>query len=260
MNDDFIYRALPEVRKEFAGSLYAKISAATPASFQRGIYRRFRGLRRSHAVLIVLGVLLLVAWSQLRLLIRYVPVGDLWLVEFSRSTQLAPGDQPAIPFVPSPLPTLPFFDGTVMPMPDRTFQIFFPTWIPGGFEAIEPPYEMTAYEATIWMWSNDAGEKIRLFFVGRAGGMRPYAPQGMWKEVSVNGQPAILIHGRYAPTSSENPRAQRKWDETLGLQLHWIMGKHVYTLETYGPYVSEQDLIRMAESVEEMPAWITPTP
>jgi hypothetical protein len=91
--------------------------------------------------------------------------------------------------------------------------------------------------------------------------MRPYAPQGMWEEVKVNDQPAILIHGRLPTTSAENPQAQRKWDETLGLQLHWSIGECIYALETYGPYVSEQDLIRMAESAQAHRPWqLTPTP
>ena len=81
--------------------------------------------------------------------------------------------------------------------------------------------------------------------------MRPYAPVGMYEEVQVNGLPAILIHGRFTLPSSENPNAQRKWDETLGLQLHWMLGKFVYTLETFGAYVSESDLIRMAESMKK---------
>src|SRR5215211_3096956 len=96
-NDDFIYRALPEVPKEFAESLYANLSRDMPSRSRRGVYPWLKGHRRSQVALIALGVLLLIAWSQLRLLIRYVPVGDLWLVELNRSTQLAPGDQPAMP-------------------------------------------------------------------------------------------------------------------------------------------------------------------
>jgi hypothetical protein len=83
----------------------------------------------------------------------------------------------------------------------------------------------------------------------------------MWEEVRVNGQPAILIHGRLATTSAENPQTPRKWDETLGLQLYWDTGKYIHVLETYGAYVSEQDLIQMAESAQEYSPWqLIPTP
>jgi hypothetical protein len=249
MNDDFIYRALPEVPRAFAESLYTNICSDVPSHSKRRAYVRLTGLRRSQVTLIALAVLLMVAWSQLRLLIRYVPVGDLWLVEFAKTTQ---ENQPAIPFVPTPLPT---YDWNSTLAPDElTFIVYFPSWIPEGFQAIEHPLDnSSSYEATIGFWSNAAGEKIRLYFVGRSGGMRPYAPQGMWEEVSVNGQPAIVIHGRFTTTSSENPQTPRKWDETLGLQVHWVIEKYVYTLETYGPYVSEQDLIRMAESATGIP-------
>jgi hypothetical protein len=268
MNDDFIYRALPEVPKEFAESLYAKISTVTPALAQRGIFPGLKGLRRTQVALIALAVLLLVAWSQLRFWVRYVPVGDLWLVEFNRSTQLAPGEQPAIPFVPSPLPTPRFYDPTQMSTAEfeefmqelaQDYVIYIPSWIPEGFHDLENLHEMMFWDSTIWIWSNDVGEKIRLFSVGKAGGMRPYAPKGMWEEVRVNGQPAILIHGRLATTSAENPQTPRKWDETLGLQLYWDTGKYIHVLETYGAYVSEKDLIRMAESAERFPV-IYPTP
>jgi hypothetical protein len=250
MNDDLIYRALPEVRKEFAESLYAKISTVTPALAQRGIFPGLTGLRRTQVALIALGMLLLIAWSQLQLRIRYVPIGELWLVEFAKTTQES---QPAVPIVPTPLPTYDWNN------PDDLLRfLYFPSWIPEGFQAIEPSVDWPYYETSLRLWSNAAGEKIRLYFVGKAGGMRPYAPQGMWEEVIVNGQPAILIHGRLATTSAENPQTPRKWDETLGLQLHWGIGDYIYALETYGDYVSEQDLIRMAESAQGIPV-IYPT-
>jgi len=234
MNDDFIYRTLPEVPKEFAESLYKNISSDMPSRSKRGVYARLKGLRRSQVALIALGVLLLIAWSQLRLWVRYVPVGDLWLVEFAKTTQVG---EPAVPFVPTPLPTHDWNN------PD------------------EPSLDSPFYETSLRLWSNTAGEKIRLYFEGKAGGMHPYAPQGMWEEVSVNGQPAILIHGRLATTSAENPQTPRKWDKKLGLQLYWSTGKLIHVLETYGSYVSEQDLIRMAESAQEFRPWqLTPTP
>jgi hypothetical protein len=165
MNDDFIDRALPEVRKEFAESLYAKISTSTPSLPPRGMHARLKRLRRSQVALIALGVLLLIAWSQLQFRIRYVPIGDLWLVEFGRSTQLAPGDQPAIPFVPSPLPTPRFYDPTQMSTAEfeefmqqvvSEYEIYIPSWIPEGFHDLENFHEMMFWDSSIWIWSNDA--------------------------------------------------------------------------------------------------------
>ena len=258
MNDDFIYAALPKVPKDFAHSLYAKISIDTYS--QSKMYSRIRNSRRVQVVIIILGLLLLVAWSQVRLWVRYVPIGDLWLVELSRQTQIAPGNQFATPFVPTPMPTPEIWDGTIRPE-DLNFVIYFPTWFPYGFSAIEFPQEMMPYESTLAMWNNDAQEKIRLFFVPITGGMHPYAPPGMYEQAQVNGQPAILIHGRLA--LKKPPEKSRKWDETLGLQLHWILGKYVYALETFGPYLSVSDLIRMAESMKDNvppPLWTPHAP
>src|SRR5574339_1051722 len=105
MNDDFIYKALPEVRRDFAESLYARISVQPPSITQQRRVPGLRKLRWSQVAVLILVLLLLVAWSQIRLCIRYVPIGDLWLVEFSL-TQPA-GEAQATGIIPTPgqLPT-----------------------------------------------------------------------------------------------------------------------------------------------------------
>lgn len=251
MNDDFIYKALPDVRKDFAESLYATISAPSLAAQQKRTLR-IGNLRWSQAAMIVLGLLLLVAWSQIRLWIRYVPIGDLWLVEFNL-TQPVNNIRTVEPIpTPGQLATAIIDGQIVMLLPG--FQYLSPDWIPDGFSATTIPGPGYSYEDSIGMWSNDVGETIRLFVVPETGGARPYAPAGMYKEVQINGEPAILVYGRLAPNSAENPQAQRKWDKTLGLQLTWKIKGGIYTLETLGPYVSEDDLIRMAESLKASPA------
>ena len=258
MNDDFIYRALPKVSKEFAQSLYARISAM-PTSL-RATQNQMKGLKWGHVAAIILGLLLLVAWSQLRVWVRYVPIGNLWLVELAQRTQPVLGEQPATIFVPTSMPTPEIWDGTSLPIPDvPKFELYFPAWIPERFARTEIPQEMTPYEQTLALWINDSQEKIRFFHVPIAGGMHPYAPADMYEEVLVTDQPAILIRGHLA--LKKPGEKTRKWDETLGLQLHWIIGEFVYALETFGPYVSEKDLIRMAESMEALShPWIIPTP
>ena len=240
MNDDFIHRALPKVRKHFAQSLYARISTATHRHPQAQIHLMQRIPRRLQVALILLGVLILVAWSQIQLWIRYVPIGDLWLIEFSSSTQQVPSEQSIPPVIPTSEDISIYTFDPPYPVPD---------WIPDGFSATTIPGPGYAYEDSIGMWSNDDGETIRLFAVPKSRGARPYAPPGLYKEVRVNGQPAILVFGRLAPNSSENPQAQRQWDKTLGLQLSWGVEHHIFTLETLGSYISEDDLIRMAESI-----------
>jgi hypothetical protein len=130
------------------------------------------------------------------------------------------------------------------------FQYLSADWIPDGFSPAKIPISAYSYEESIGMWNNQAQETIRLFVVPQTGGAHPYSPPGMYKEVRINDQPAVLVYGRFAPNLPGNPQAARKWDRTLGLQLSWSIEDSVYTLETLGTYVSEEDLIRMAESMK----------
>lgn len=259
MNDDFIYEALPEVRKDFSQSLYAKISTESGRDSRPWIYAMRRIPRRLQVTLIILGLLVLVAWSQMHLWIRYVPIGSFWLIEFSLSDP-APDIQTVQP-IPTlnQLPTEIIDDQIIMLLP--AFHYLAPEWIPAGFSPTQVPGPGYSYEDSIGMWSNDSEETIRFFVVPKTGGARPYAPPGMYEEVDINGQSAVLIFGRLAPNSTENPQAPRQWDETLGLQLSWSLEDSIYTLETLGPYVSADELIRMAESMKRVPGpGETPTP
>lgn len=259
MKDDFINKALPNVSKGFADSLYKRISVSAPSVVEPKVQPKQRPIRLSSIAALVLGMILLVAWSEIRLQIRYVPIGDLWLVEYARVTQNAPGEALPTVFVPTPLPTLRIWHGTTIPEV-KMFRLSFPSWIPKGFSLVESPPEMKSFESTLGIWRNNTKEEIRLFFVPRGGGMRPYAPPGMWKEVQISDQATVLVYGRLALTDPENPTKQRKWDQSLGLQLHWVVGENVYTLETFGSYLSERDLIQMAESMEQIPSWMTDSP
>jgi hypothetical protein len=252
MNDDFIYKALPKIPASFAESLYARISTS-PHSQSSTVRRR---LRLWQVASMILSLVLVIAWIQVVVRFRYVPIGDLWLVELSHPTQSTSIDQLPLGFIPTPGPTVDIADNLRV----TRLKFLAPAWIPAGFVATELPE--TVYDGTMGMWGNSTQEKIRLFFVGRPGGMHPYAPVGMYEEVRVNGQPAVLIYGRLALADPKNPTAQRKWDRTLGLQLYWILDEtsYYYVLETFGSYLSERDLIRMAESMIINPQWTSTPP
>ena len=259
MNDYFIDKSLPKLRKEFAESLYSTISKDTSSVSQPVIYQNLRRRRWLPVAAIALGVFILVAWSQIKLWIQYIPIGDLFLVEIQESMEDFPAGVDMITTIPTPgrLPTV-IFDG----MEGELWELDYlsPTWLPEGFYAAGAPRTMISYEETLGFWSNDNQQNIRLFVVPRHGGMHPFAPAGMYEEVQVNGEPAILIHGRFALIDPDRPTANREWDETLGLQLSWSWGVSVYTLETFGEYLSKSDLIRMAESMESDTPWISATP
>jgi hypothetical protein len=244
MNEEFIIKVLPPVPPRFAKALYDRLAADHSRASLKMFLRHLTIRERWQATAIVLTILLTAACTQIILRSRYVRIGDLFLVEISRLTELVNpgGAAPAIP-TPGQLP-INEYGWTVW-----EFSPGSPKWIPDGFSSIDIPSEMTAYEQTIGLWSNMSNERIRLYIVPQAEGMHPFAPPGEYEEVSVSGNPAILIHGRYTPTSSESPQSERPWSEDLGFQLSWPSHGSMYTLETFGTYLAQAELIRMAESV-----------
>ena len=255
MRDDFIYDILPEVREAFARSLYERISAPRSPTLPFRSYRRLIPISRARlatVLALLAGIVVLVAWSQAVLGIRYVSIGELLLVEISKLGGLAQAGHPP-PAIPTP-GQLPTGVGWATGMEEWEFSFLSPEWIPGGFSPVPLPAQMIAYEETIGMWADDASETIRLFAVPKAGGMHPYAPPETFEQLTVKGTPAILIRGHYRTTSTEDPHGSRPWDETLGLQLYWAEGNSVYALETFGSYVTPADLVRMADSMQISPS------
>ena len=250
MNEEFINRVLPPVPPSFAAALYKRLDANDARTGRKESLLHLTTRQRWQATAIALALILTAAWTQIVLRARYVQIGDLFLVEISRLKELV-NSVGAPPLVPTP-GQLPIneYGWTVW-----EFSPGNPTWIPDGFSSIDIPSEMTAYEQTVGLWSNKAHQRIRLYIVPQAEGMHPFAPPGEYEEVAVSGNSAILIHGRYAPTTAANPQSERSWSEDLGLQLSWPDDGSMYTLETFGPYLASADLIRMAESIApaEMP-------
>ena len=68
------------------------------------------------------------------------------------------------------------------------------------------------------------------------------------EQISINGQPALLIHGWWDING--------KWNQNFGvLQLYWHKGGLLYSLTTQNPIIaikvlSEEELIRIAESIK----------
>jgi len=83
----------------------------------------------------------------------------------------------------------------------------------------------------------------------------PVAP-GSYKEVQVNGKPAILVRGDwdylqrgFVPLEETRQEFVSRWDRDAGLQLYWPDGDVMYHLYAWQD-VSAEDLIRMAESAQ----------
>jgi hypothetical protein len=144
---------------------------------------------------------------------------------------------------------------------DCTLQI--PTWAPDRFNwdgKVNPYWVMDGGQIS-WIHPDDQSS-ITLLFTPLQGwnGTRRLsydsytdaAVPGSYREVKVNGQSAVLIHGlwtlpykaNYSITDWTNP----VWDGQVGLSLYWVENQVEYRLLTYSNTVSVQDLIHMAES------------
>jgi hypothetical protein len=132
-----------------------------------------------------------------------------------------------------------------------------PVWTPDDFslssDVVWPP------TFPVWTlslnWSDSQNNYINLFVhQGEGGEIR--VPRGAWKEVSVNGLPAVLVRGNFPwrqmppPESPEwETGVELTWDKNAGIRLIWNQGGARYQLEIHGDYLDEDDLIRMAESM-----------
>jgi hypothetical protein len=101
-------------------------------------------------------------------------------------------------------------------------------------------------------WFNMATQE---YIVGEPTVWGPVAP-GSYKEVQVNGKPAILVRGDwdylqrgFIPLEETPQEFVSRWDRDAGLQLYWPDGDVMYHLYTWQD-VSAEDLIRMAESAQ----------
>jgi hypothetical protein len=257
MNDNFLYESRPGLRNGFADELYAKISN------DKSVFARFRHfsdtatqkLRLGTAI--ALGIVVIVACAHILLEPRNVQVGTIWVQE-GDDTLLIPkgwGWSPSTEATAlSSPPVLIPIDEAVELLP---YRLKIPVWTPDDFslssDVVWPP------TFPVWTlslnWSDSQNNYINLFVhQGEGGEIR--VPRGAWKEVSVNGLPAVLVRGNFPwrqmppPESPEwETGVELTWDKNAGIRLIWNQGGARYQLEIHGDYLDEDDLIRMAESM-----------
>lgn len=254
MNDKFLYEARPGLRKEFADELYARISN------DESIFTRFLDFsnlaqkKLKLGIAIMIGVVIIVACTRLLLEPRNVQVGTIWVQEGSatRTVKYHFQEQDE-PVLSSPGKTIPIDDAIAM----LPFKMKIPEWTPDEFSLAEdtilPPVP-PAWNVTL-TWINSQNNQIMLF-VGDGQVGELHVPRGMWKEIRVNGLPAVLVRGNF-PLSQlpppDSPKWEKgfewKWDKNAGLNLVWSQEGALFSLQTFGNYLDKDDLIRMAESM-----------
>lgn len=267
MNDEFLTRYRKTPRAEFAIALYKRISQQPQPRFAFEILHRLvlRNAGAMLALMLFIAACTYVAATQT----PYRKVGDIWLTV--QKTQ-------KIEYIPVEMATEVTQEQPVVYECSSTreeagkvldFDFLIPTAAPKGFVTdgllcgVGPISDFVSLS-----WKGDDGKSYivisiqnlrwydsgaNTYRVGPASIWQPVAP-GSYKEVQVNGQPAVLIRGDWEqlPPPSEMPadgKVESEWDKDLGLHLYWVNGEQLYYLYT-NTDIAVEELINMAESAK----------
>lgn len=260
MNDEFLLRYRRTPRPEFADALYERISSQPQPRLAIPMLNRltFRNVGAMLALMLFVAACVYVATGQgwHKVAGMWVNVQRTYKVDFSpiSSTIEETEIQPPECFTVEEAKEI------------LRFEFHVPDWAPDGFTfgARMCGIDRISDYASLYWNGPDKYTGISIYLtnlrwydptmlvykVGPASVWGPVAP-GSYKEVQVNGQPAILVRGDWeTPWATEfmlEGEHEFKWDKKRAVQLYWVDGEVMYHLYTRAK-VSPEDLIRMAES------------
>jgi hypothetical protein len=270
VSDGFLYETAPMVRPKFADELYSRL---TRGSLRPLAWTRAAGTRTMLGYFLAVVAALAIGAACARELTRprYVQIDGMWVLEGIPSTytwevrvpartesggEVAVGRAPQRVSLEEAISLLPYPMG-------------LPHWLPEGFflldEDVLPPRYPDWLLSVIW--ESGDGEGLVLW-ASPAYNAEMRVPRGMWEQRSVRGTPAVLVRGRFPlqpdmsligrpvdlplPTPGPEPvtlEIEHQWDENAGLGLTWQTGSATFHLQTYGDYLTVDELIRIAESI-----------
>lgn len=249
MNDDFIYRAMPEPRAEFSAALWLGI-AGREARTTRDMWKlallsaKKAGWRLAVLSLVIVGMSLLSIPS-----VRAAALQAIMSIagfDFHESTVY-------------PYEEVISYNEVYVDVEEARAKLPFsfglPTWIPEGYVpsgkalVLLSADESDLSKATnIYLYWED-GSGNRLFLIVQAPELAECStcviPIGADStvEVVIHGSPAALTRGAWDPELEA-------WDTSQGtINLRWISEDAIYMLTAVESSVSEADLIRVAESI-----------
>lgn len=256
MSDEFLYRAIPAVRAEFADALYQRLSRSEENRLRALGWIGFNRKTFRYSLALVALTAIAVACAREVFKQRYVQVGEMWLLEVAPVTtaRYVFWDQPeSLSRPPEPIPVAEALE--MLP-----YGLHLPEWVPEGYSLVEEEISPPTHPS--WMvnlnWSNERGDSF--FLWGCKCDMSIEAPRRMWEEIRINDLPAVLIRGGFSrlaiPTPSAWQRTDReilagevRWEEDAGLSLIWDQQGGRLQLWGFGDYLTEEELIRIAESM-----------
>lgn len=248
MNDEFLHEFRESPRPGFTIDLYARLQTQGESALTRGYRPRQVASIAAGLVLLFLGSSLIIpsVRGQAQALLRQI--GERVYEEteqypFSRDGILLESRQMTLEEA-----------NQILPDPIR-----LPQWIVPGFQQeasvtvlslpeVDPKHSPVS---VMWYHTDESGQLMASVWLhvqyieGMAETARtPFqaGPAGSVQAVEVNQQPAALIRGAWNADTEV-------YDSTSLLMLHWQRGGYDYVLSGYGPAVTVEDLMRMAESI-----------
>lgn len=286
MNDDFMYKSRPPVRKAFADNLYQRLQTLDTNQHmqQKGaIPMKHTGLQGGVWKLALAPLILLTVFAFTFALSETVRAKTLEIIreiagfrvdERSESpiksleqnetspTQAAVVDSvtdlggvltPTLKVEPtvSIIPTVPVTDMIKNP----PFQFSLPTWVPDGYILDESAGIATSNNWVSLVWNHPNLSEIELLVEREYSGYNIPAGENSSKEIHINGAPALLIQGFW--------NADHQWDPKRGVSLGWQKNGRHYRLNYFERGTAHheivpikgdmmkiiEELVKMAESV-----------
>lgn len=259
MNQDDFTQFRSEPSQEFAEAVYERISTQpNPKASLRSV---LDAPVRAWKVVLLTSIAVVVAGACATQVLtpRQTQVGDFWVYEMSEDF-ICHGNVVYPSYTPSsPLPTR-------QPSPDLTTRVSLaealdgyeellginlkvPTWAPGGFGLRDEYPEARPFVRYSINWLNNAtGSGIAMMF--QPGDDWPTGREirvlrGQWEQVSVKGQPAVIVHGRCSVLHGRELAFE--WNE----EVTWLFWKDDGVFyELWGMGAEPETLVAMAESAE----------
>ncbi len=238
MDNKFLYQNRPPVRPGFSENLYARLSNL-PLQ-KRESTKTFKFVFRFALVCLLMFALFFTLSNPVR-----ASVLD-WIKHIAGFTV---EESTSAPVIDESQVTVYVSDDTPQPLStalkDLPFTISLPTYIPERFVFTNNVFKTKSWISMSWV-DKHQGE-INLM-VARNWEVIFQAGMDSAEAISINGQPALLIHGWWERNG--------KWDQNLGvLQLSWRKDGLIYNLSTQNPILavkvlSEDELIKIAESIK----------
>ncbi len=266
MNDDFLYRARPPLRRDFADQLYERVQRLP---WWMGVWGGYRSrkltIRNAFLALLIVAV---AACTYAVTTPRNVHVdGFGWVQEHRGQRTLYAADSwnSSAPSVPSSPPSLVSVEVADEMLDGR---LKFPTWVPEGYQLVNsglrPPLIPSHWDTLVtWRREGSADGQGDLILYLRSQGIPPLegheesyveAPRHRWEEVHFRNVTAILVKGHFDWRSMppleewQDGKFVIRWSDDLGYSLHWHEDGIAYLLETYDRGLLPQELIKIAES------------